>query len=445
MRCRKFKESITPYLDGILSETEKETFLSHAGHCPKCAEELEAFLSMSKMLKELQTAVLPDGFHAATINALYALDKKTVPNEARSFFTGRLPRLAGAAVSAAAFLIVTSAVIAGIGGMRGNSEETGFNDVAMYSIGNADAGDGALFSLASGEAEPYSLPEAAGDDSKYDEQDNGYSASYGAAQSDAEVFGTPAPAAGRTAEDIAAQKTPPADAPELALTGGIPYLSTDDSLYNVCDISIETTDADTSLTYIKSMGFSETSSSVSNYAGTTTANISLSVPAYAYDASVEALSYTGSVSYQNECSYSLMLEITDTQAALSAKRGEYERLSSLLAGSDSFKSMLLIQERIDTVTSEIDNYESYLNLTYKKAANSVINVSLIEIIPAETTPTLFSDQIAESFDASINTIVSAAEWVIIKLADTLLPLLLIAAAALILFTVCVKVRRRRKG
>lgn len=70
MDCRHFDECISPYLDQMLDEQDRELFEIHLSKCPDCKNNLEETRKLISMMKKLNEEPLPQGFEDSLFKKL---------------------------------------------------------------------------------------------------------------------------------------------------------------------------------------------------------------------------------------------------------------------------------------------------------------------------------------------------------------------------------------
>ncbi|MEL7563663.1 MAG: zf-HC2 domain-containing protein [Dehalobacterium sp.] len=73
MNCKQAQEYLSPYLDQILSQEEKDSLEKHLEKCSVCRQELEDLQETLNMIQTLPELPLPTGFHQELHNKLVAV------------------------------------------------------------------------------------------------------------------------------------------------------------------------------------------------------------------------------------------------------------------------------------------------------------------------------------------------------------------------------------
>lgn len=63
MECKKYRELISAYVDGMLSPQEQEKLMAHLKVCETCSEEMSALKQMKTLLEQIEEPELPNEFH----------------------------------------------------------------------------------------------------------------------------------------------------------------------------------------------------------------------------------------------------------------------------------------------------------------------------------------------------------------------------------------------
>ena len=62
--CEQYAAALSAFMDGELSENEKEEVLSHVEHCQNCREYLSELMIVHTMFEEMPELDAPEGFSA---------------------------------------------------------------------------------------------------------------------------------------------------------------------------------------------------------------------------------------------------------------------------------------------------------------------------------------------------------------------------------------------
>lgn len=158
-------------------------------------------------------------------------------------------------------------------------------------------------------------------------------------------------------------------------------------LVYTCDLSIETLEYDETFASIKEAinkvsGFIQSESSYTrNYGAEETRYCSLTVrvPSNKYDAFLSEISQAGSVTNRNAYVENITQQYYDTETRVKALKIQEERLLAMLAECDNVSDMIVVEERLTEVQSEMARYQTSLNLMQTEVDYSTVNISIDEV------------------------------------------------------------------
>jgi hypothetical protein len=113
--------------------------------------------------------------------------------------------------------------------------------------------------------------------------------------------------------------------------------------------------------------------------------------------------------------------------------------------ASSIGDILAVQSQLDTLQSEIDQYQGQLNVLDNETTYGTLTVSLAEAVKSTSRPPRphqASSGLAKAWDKSVSGFVAGIEW-IIRIAGPLLLVLLCLAGLLFLGRFAWRVSRRR--
>ncbi|MCL2526841.1 MAG: DUF4349 domain-containing protein [Defluviitaleaceae bacterium] len=174
------------------------------------------------------------------------------------------------------------------------------------------------------------------------------------------------------------------------------------------------------------------------------ANFTRRVDSWAFRQVQEALRGMGDVLSESENAVSLSGAIIDTEARLAAISQEIERLTMMMAASDSLQILITIDSRLSQVTWERNNLMGRRNVLLSEAASPVINIMLFEIPEdrPEPTPLGFGRRVADRFSNSwYNTRSSAASFLVFLIRISI-PLVVVGIIAAICIVIANNVRKK---
>jgi len=135
MDCKRFRELISLWVDGLLDEQEKEYFERHAKNCEQCGIELAEFENMISLMNSMEEVQLPEGFH----ERLHARLEQEIESVGKSLISGSKPiklvKLIGAV--AAIFVLVFSIRILDSADLLWNKQQVKDN-MEISSVGSSD-------------------------------------------------------------------------------------------------------------------------------------------------------------------------------------------------------------------------------------------------------------------------------------------------------------------
>ena len=98
--CEQYAAALSAFVDGELSENEKEEVLSHVEHCQNCREYLSELMIVHTMFEEMPELDAPEGFSERVLERVHE------EKRARSRHRRAWPRVLAACF---ALLVVTAA------------------------------------------------------------------------------------------------------------------------------------------------------------------------------------------------------------------------------------------------------------------------------------------------------------------------------------------------
>ena len=153
----------------------------------------------------------------------------------------------------------------------------------------------------------------------------------------------------------------------------------------------------------------------------------------------------GEVHFESESGHSVRAQIVDADVRIAALSQEIERLSLMMAASDSLPVLIAIDARLGEVTRERNHIIGMRNMLMAQAANPVINITLFET-PVERPPAApprFGSRVANSFMASLRGTMTAAGHLLVFLVRISIPALVYGVLAVSVFLLYVKYDRKQ--
>ncbi|MCL2378832.1 MAG: DUF4349 domain-containing protein [Defluviitaleaceae bacterium] len=155
----------------------------------------------------------------------------------------------------------------------------------------------------------------------------------------------------------------------------------------------------------------------------------------------------GEVHFETENAYFLGAQILDTDARITALTQEIERLSIMMAASDSLDVLIAIDARLSQVMLELNGVIGTRNVLISQAANPVIHINLSETMGErpEIVPPGFGFRVVNSFMGSLRTTGVVGGNLLVFFVRVFIPLIVFGAFGLVVVWVCVKLKRKRVG
>ena len=140
--CEQYAAALSAFVDGELSENEKEEVLSHVEHCQNCREYLSELMIVHTMFEEMPELDAPEGFSERVLERVHE------EKRARSRHRRAWPRVLAACF---ALLVVTAAAwkLAPAMGSNGDSAadcNTSGNDTASAPAASGDTAEDFTYS-----------------------------------------------------------------------------------------------------------------------------------------------------------------------------------------------------------------------------------------------------------------------------------------------------------
>ncbi|MDR0957669.1 MAG: DUF4349 domain-containing protein [Clostridiales bacterium] len=188
-------------------------------------------------------------------------------------------------------------------------------------------------------------------------------------------------------------------------------------------------------------GYIETSSSYIYYNSHDTnlqeGYMTLRVPQESYDSIISLISGLGKVTETNESAQNATTEYYDTEARLSAKQTEEQRLLQLLDKAETIDEIISVEERLAAVRADIEMYTSHIQNIDRSASYSTINVNLREVKDEVIEPVSddLLSRIKNAFIGSINSVGRFFEAALVFVASAFIPIIIIAVFAVVIILI----------
>mgnify|MGYP002601718602 CR=1 FL=1 len=141
--CEQYAAALSAFVDGELSENEKEEVLSHVEHCQNCREYLSELMIVHTMFEEMPELDAPEGFSERVLERVHE------EKRARSRHRRAWPRVLAACF---ALVVISAAALKILPAMASKSDsaanETADNGSAMDNTVGGAANDGYSYTYA---------------------------------------------------------------------------------------------------------------------------------------------------------------------------------------------------------------------------------------------------------------------------------------------------------
>ncbi len=182
------------------------------------------------------------------------------------------------------------------------------------------------------------------------------------------------------------------------------------------------------------------SSSVSGNAeyGGRYASYSARIPANKYQGFMDSLGGIGSVTSCDENVDDITSQYVDVQARLKSLRTKLARLEELEAQAETVEDLLAIEDRINDVQYDLENYTAQLRLYDDKVDYCTVTINVNEVVTySEVKKDTAWNRFAEAFEDSFDSFVAFLQGLVVALIY-ILPYAIIAAVILIIVLLITK-------
>ena len=223
----------------------------------------------------------------------------------------------------------------------------------------------------------------------------------------------------------------------------LPYTGDVKLIYRA-SVSAETTELEKATAEIEKLtnelgGYIESSSMSTNSYGSNSyrsAYYTIRVPSENYETFLSSVTSSGACSVTNtsRSTQDVGMEYADTEAHLSTLKIKQERLQALLQEAKKMEDISELGSALSDVEYEIEWYSSDLNRYDSLIGFSTINVDITEVTreTAVTQTSGFGDRVGSAFSNGLSAVAGFFEGLVIFLVYAWLPLLIIAAIAILI-------------
>ncbi len=232
----------------------------------------------------------------------------------------------------------------------------------------------------------------------------------------------------------------------------------DKKIIKTTHLSIQVYDFDNTIENLKQIthqhgGYIENSSSnikytdIENNSILKAGDIVLRVPAQNYTSVLNLVLKIGKVIGSYEQGEDVTTTYIDTEAVIDAKELEKERLMQLIEKADSINDLILLEDRLSQISSDIESYKSKIKNWDRLVQFSTITINIEQIQDKSKISTIspnLVDRIKDGFISSINNIKQQVENLIVLVAQFTPFLIILIIFLLLIKIICSCIRKSRK-
>lgn len=230
------------------------------------------------------------------------------------------------------------------------------------------------------------------------------------------------------------------------------FSGTDAKIIYTADISMETTEFDSTVTSLKQLvaetgGYFE-NSSVDNYSTYRCGSYTVRIPSERYREFCDQVGAICHVTHFNENADDISETYYDTKARLETQQTKLKRLQELLAQAESMADIITIEDAISETEMEIESLSGTLRHYDLLVGYSTVDISLNEVYKLSNVeePAIgFGAKLASAFKGGIASFVEGVQFLLLALAYSLPVLVVIAVIAAAVVAVCVKHKNKHKN
>lgn len=175
------------------------------------------------------------------------------------------------------------------------------------------------------------------------------------------------------------------------------------------------------------------------------ASLTLRIPADNLNSFISQVESEGNVTYKSETVSDVTLQYSDIESRLKTLRMEQERLWELLAQANTTESIILLEQRLTEVSSEIESSESRLRYFDNSVTYSTVYLNISEVdIESPTQPETAWQQIQRGFTRNLIDLMDALTQFFIGLLSNIPVILFIVILAAAVIGIFKKIAGRRQ-
>ncbi|HCJ10475.1 MAG TPA: hypothetical protein DHW14_04860 [Clostridiales bacterium] len=437
MSCRRAGSLLSAYLDGELDPRTRLSLTEHLDSCAACRSELEALRATAALVRDLPREELPEGFHSALLRkvgaAAAAVSRgavrpgRSLTGSPTAFWEGLIAGLRGRPfrVVAAAAAVVVLVLWAGSFAFYLGADVPGFELLGLRGKGDVGRFPEGGYTASGPGAEPPGMGSVAAPDE------------HGGTKSADGLEGTASPSGaddGLGAGDFGALGLDAAPGRQIILTAHLSLACEDVAAAK-----------DRAVAAVESAGgFVESLTYWDDGSGGRSASMVLRVPTERLAETLAQLRSLGRLLSEQVSRQDITSRYIDISARVNNLRQQEQRLLALLGRAESLSDILVLENELARVRTEIERYERTLRSFDEQVAMSTVH---LELVPPKETPGPGAglwERIAAAFMQSLLWLWNAAQALLVFLAGLLAPLAVLGLLVW-LGVVVVRTRRRRAG
>ncbi|NMA82777.1 MAG: DUF4349 domain-containing protein [Epulopiscium sp.] len=372
MNCQQIQENISLYMDDILNEEEKQLLNHHIIECENCTNEFAYMIDLINDLQNIPQKELPFGYHEELIKKVELIttenQKKNKKEKKRLFFTEWLKPMV------AVFLLVILVGTATIFSLEVLTPKNLASDSAPRE-----------------------------NSSKADMAPSAYDGNTGQVVYDSKIAET---------QDITAESEETSKSQESFVDS---VVLQDQKIIKKATLSLEVEEFDNTVQEIRTLveqsgGYMEHaesyiySSNREREEYLKEGNFVLKIPKDKYGSAQERIIQMGHLNHQNENSLNVTEQYIDTESRIRMLNLQEERLLKIMEQATKVEDLILLEQRLNEVRSEIEVFQSKIKNWDKLVSFSTIEIHLRQVkkVMIEPVQSEFGVKLKEGVIDSIN-------------------------------------------
>ena len=152
------------------------------------------------------------------------------------------------------------------------------------------------------------------------------------------------------------------------------------------------------------------------------------VDASEYRMAQQLLRSLGTVTFEGESARNIESDISDLRLRIDSATGEFDRISRMMAESDTIQMLITLDSRLSEIAMQRDWLVGSLNMYLAEAGSAVLTIHLAEDMGVFVPPPgpSFGERVSSSFFGSWNVVVRIAEGIAIFVAYAFIPAVLLS-------------------